>query len=101
MKDLQNVTSKIDPSDPLFRNWLKGVLHDEHIKDLRITFTKADGTDREMRCTLAESSIPSDKTPKGTSTREASDATQRVFDLDKGEWRSFRWESVKAINFTI
>lgn len=82
-----------------FKSRLKGLLHDQDIKDLHITFTKADGTERRMRCTLIESAIPSDKTPKGTG-RVAPDTTQRVFDLDRGEWRSFKWESVKNVEFT-
>ena len=83
-----------------FKTWVKGLLHDDNVKNLRITFTKSDGTDREMRCTLLESAIPSDKVPKGTG-REAPTATQRVFDLDKGEWRSFKWEAVKRVEFDL
>lgn len=86
--------------DPEFQSWVKGLLHDDNIRNLCITFTKADGSDREMRCTLVESSIPADKVPKGTG-REAPAATQRVFDLDKGEWRSFHWDSVKRVEFDI
>ena len=29
--------------------------------------------------------------------KKYSDETQRVFDVDKGEWRSFRWDSVQAV----
>lgn len=63
-----------------------------------VSFTKKDGTTREMLCTLAESAIPSDKQPK-TKT-EASDtigSACAVFDIQKGEWRSFRWESVTSV----
>jgi hypothetical protein len=94
------MTSDFKTTDPEFQTWVRGLLHDNKLKDLRITFTKADGTEREMRCTLVESKIPSDKTPKGTG-RETSDATQRVFDLDKGEWRSFKWESLKQVDFEL
>lgn len=88
------------PTDPNFQPWVKDLLHDQNVTDLRITFTKSDGTDREMRCTLIESAIPIDKIPKGTG-REASATTQRVFDLDKGEWRSFKWDSVKKVSFNL
>ena len=94
-----NVENAVNTS-PEFQTWVKGLLHDENLTNLRITFTKADGTEREMRCTLAESAIPSDKAPKGTGG-VASETTQRVFDLDKGEWRSFKWDSVKSVNFAI
>lgn len=54
-----------------------------------VRFTKVDGSERVMRCTLAEDKIPSEKQPKseGSSTTESA---VRAFDLDKGEWRSFR-----------
>lgn len=91
---------KFDTTDPQFQTWVKGLLHDINVKNLRITFTKTDGTDREMHCTLVESSIPSEKTPKGTG-RVSTEDTQRVFDLDKQEWRSFKWSSVKSVQFDI
>jgi hypothetical protein len=64
--------------------------------DVTVLFTKKDGTDREMSCTLAESLIPSDKRPKTENTK-FSDEALRVFDLDKKEWRSFRWDSIKTV----
>jgi hypothetical protein len=89
---------KYDTTDPEFQTWVKGLLHDSAIKNLCITFIKADGADRTMRCTLVESSIPSDKVPKGTG-RETAATNQRVFDLDKQEWRSFKWDSVTQVSF--
>ena len=61
-----------------------------------VKFTKADGTERTMRCTLVESKIPADKRPKSTEAQTSSTvgSAVRVFDLDKGEWRSFRLMSV-------
>ena len=70
---------------------------DEH--GVTVVFTKKDGTERAMLCTLIESKIPGDKQPK-TPTEVGSTTGQavRVFDIDKGEWRSFRWDSVKTVN---
>jgi hypothetical protein len=68
-----------------------------NVEGVRVLFTKKDGTEREMRCTLVESAIPMDKQPKAETSSTAGSAV-RVFDLDKGEWRSFRWDSVKSIN---
>lgn len=82
------------------QTWLKGLLHDENLQDLCITFTKSDGTEREMHATLAESKIPADKKPKGAG-RAASQDAQPVFDLDIGEWRSFRWDAVKRVEFSL
>ena len=89
-------------TDPKFQEWLHGLLHDESIKDLCVVFTKKDGTEREMRCTLSAGRIPADKTPV---TQEAVSETfgsaLRVFDEEKEEWRSFRWDSIKEVRFNL
>lgn len=84
-----------------FKTWTLGLLHDENIKSgVRVTFTKKDGSERIMSCTLSESRIPTDKLPKSGSESEnssTSGSAVRVFDLEKGEWRSFRWDSVTKV----
>lgn len=67
---------------------------------VRVLFTKKDGTEREMLCTLVHTNIPTESQPKDTTTYSSSvvKSAVRVFDLDKLEWRSFRWDSVKSIN---
>jgi hypothetical protein len=84
-----------------FKTWTLGVLHDENIKDLCITFIKKDGSSRDMFCTLVESRIPTDKQPKTETTSKDSGSAVRVFDTEKQEWRSFRWESVTKIGFEL
>ena len=91
---------------PEFRQWLKGVLHDDITKNLCVVFTKKDGTDREMFCTLSESRIPAEKQPKSqasdsTTAGQGNDSAVRVFDVQKQEWRSFRWDSVKEVRFEL
>ena len=80
-----------------FRNWLKGVMQTEIVN---LTFRKTDGTLRNMRCTLLPKFLPeaivSDK-PK----RKVSEESLAVFDLEKNEWRSFRYDSVTEIKFTL
>lgn len=81
-----------------FKDQVRKALHDS--KDLRIVFTKKDGTDREMFCTLNENKIPTDKLPKSeasnsTTIGSANESAIRVFDTIKQEWRSFRWDAVK------
>lgn len=98
---MDNTTiSKVDTTDPVFQSWLKEILHDKDVEDLCVTFTKQNGDQRRLHCTLAEGKIPADKQPKGETTRVASTETQAVFDLDIGEWRSFRWSSVKEVSFS-
>lgn len=59
----------------------------------KVTFTKADGTLREMKCTLKEGSFvaPEKKTER---VREPKDDVVSVWDLEKDAWRSFRVDSV-------
>ena len=83
-----------------FKTWTLGVLHDDNIKDLCVTFTKKDGTERAMQCTLVEGRIPTDKIPKTATAPSTSDGSAvRVFDSEKSEWRSFRWDSVTKVEF--
>ena len=82
---------------PEGRAWLRGLLHDEEVK---ITFTKKDGTEREMLCTLKEDKIPSEHAPKNTGKAQSDEAIA-VFDLENDGWRSFRWDSVTKIEFTL
>ena len=80
------------------KNWLRSVLKDSVVT---ITFTKKDGDERVIKATLKEDLIPEEMFPKGTSTRKKSEESQSVFDVEKDEWRSFRWDSVKQLNFSI
>lgn len=62
-----------------------------------VTFTKKDGTERTMMCTLDVDVIPNDFAPKGEDKRAKNDEALAVFDVEKEGWRSFRWDSVKAV----
>ena len=65
-----------------------------------VVFTKVDGTERVMKCTLNESFMPSEQRPtppvEGSKPRQESLEAIRVFDTDIQAWRSFRVDSVKA-----
>ena len=93
---------KTDKEFEEFKTWTLGILHDDKTKDLCVTFTKKDGTVRDMRCTLCEGRIPADKQPKteGSTTTDSGSAV-RVFDTEKQEWRSFRWDSVTKVSFEL
>lgn len=63
-----------------------------------VTFTKKDGTERTMMCTLDADVIPNDFAPKDEDSKRAkNDEVLAVFDVEKEGWRSFRWDSVKAV----
>ena len=98
MIEANNDINNFDSDDG--KNYVHSLLHDESVSDLCITFTKKDGTERVMHATLLESKIPTEKQPKEGSVVKHSSAAQRVFDTQIGEWRSFRWDSVKAVSFS-
>ena len=79
------------------KDWLIGLLQSEIVE---LTFTKKDGSERIMKCTLSEHKIPLEFTPKGTDRAKNDDAVA-VFDLENHGWRSFRWDSLKNIKFEI
>ena len=79
------------------KDWLIGLLRSEIVE---LTFIKKDGTQRIMKCTLAEQKIPAENVPKGTD-RAKSDEAVAVFDLENNGWRSFRWDSLTNIEFTL
>ena len=62
-------------------------------KAMRITFTKVNGEERIMDCTLQEHMLPE----TNESNRKQNEEVLPVFDINKGEWRSFRLDSVTNI----
>jgi hypothetical protein len=79
------------------KDWLRTLLHEGVVG---ITFIKKDGSERLMQCTLAESKIPSEFAPKG-SEKTKSDEVLPVFDVENDGWRSFRWDSITKIEFSL
>ena len=60
---------------------------------MRITFTKVNGDERVMDCTLQEHMIPE---TSGSNHKENKEVLP-VLDINKGEWRSFRVDSVTKV----
>ncbi len=81
-----------------FTEWLKGMLTSS---EGVITFTKSDGTERVMKCTLVPDQLPKVEIKEDAKPRKESTTNMRVFDLEKNEWRSFTIKKVKQVNFTI
>ena len=94
------------------RSWVRGLLTNSEVT---VTFTKADGTDRDMLCTLDHSRIPvsvakpiSSSAPVDGIVRESKRPRKepdphsiRVFDVEKQEWRSFRFDRLKKVTATL
>jgi len=94
----------------IIRDWVRSLLQ---VTEVTINFLKADGTAREMRCTLDWARIPEDKQPRDNSTsvdgivresrqrKKPDEHSLRVFDLEKQEWRSFRFDRLQKIGAEI
>ena len=94
-----------DKNKAIIRDWVKSILHTSTVS---VTFTKADGTDREMQCTLNGNLItnwpagPVDGIVKeGKQRKQPDEHSLRVFDLEKQEWRSFRFDRLKKVTAEI
>ena len=100
-----------DANRHVMRDWVRSLLDKQPIT---VTFTKADGTDRTMRCTLNGTFIPQ-KPPMVSITgrvdglvtesikprkqpKEPDPAVIKVWDLDADAWRSFRMDRLKKIS---
>jgi hypothetical protein len=100
--DLLNVSD--EPAKNAFadengREWLRELLRERVVG---VTFTKKDGTERVMQATLSESFIPqADRSENSTNIRKKSDEALAVWDTEAQGWRSFRWDSVKQVNFSL
>ena len=94
-----NITTKWTVKDwDKFTEWLKGMLA---VSEGVVTFTKSDGTERVMKCTLVPDQLPKVEIKEDAKPRKESTTSMRVFDLEKSEWRSFTIKKVKQVNFTI
>jgi hypothetical protein len=98
----------------IFRDWIRNLLN---VSEITVTFVKADGTVRDMRCTLDQDRIPpqppraekpAKEAPVDGIVRESKEVTkpeeshtQKVFDLDAGAWRSFRYDRLKKVTATM
>jgi hypothetical protein len=94
-----NITTEWTDKDwDKFTEWLRGMLA---VSEGVVTFTKSDGTERVMKCTLVPDQLPKVEIKEDAKPRKESTTSMRVFDLEKKEWRSFTIKKVKQVNFTI
>lgn len=81
-----------------FTTWLKSALYSNEVT---VTFTKKDGSDRVMKCTLDPEVLPPSPVTEGKTERKKSENTLAVYDLEAQAWRSFTIKSVKKVTFSI
>lgn len=93
----------------LFKKWLKSHLA---YGPTTVIFTKKDGTERVMNCTTNSELVPAEPIVEAHETntdnpidfpkpKKVNEDVMRVYDLDAKGWRSFRWDSIKQVRFTI
>jgi hypothetical protein len=96
-----------DANKAIIRDWVRSLLQKGPVT---VTFVKADGTEREMLCTLDHELFPVAPTPTGPvdgiikehkERKKPDEHSIRVFDLDKNEWRSFRFERLRKVSAEI
>ena len=92
-----------DANKMIMRDWIKSLLQ---VSTITVQFTKADGTVRDMQCTLNPEQLPDIVTTgpvdgivtESAKPRKAPDPhSLRVFDVEKQEWRSFRFDRLLKI----
>ena len=96
-----------DTGKAVLRDWVRGLLQQTSVT---VSFTKADGTERDMLCTLDWDKIPKEKQPiqqgsgviqEGKQRKQPDEHSLRVFDLEKNEWRSFRFDRLRKVTASI
>jgi hypothetical protein len=98
MNELENAETWTDNEWNKFEEWLKGMLF---VSTVTITFTKKDGTERVMKCTLQPELLPKVEIKEDKQPRKKSTDVLSVFDLEMNNWRSFTLKSVKKVHITI
>jgi hypothetical protein len=93
------ITANMSEKDwEVFTPWIKDMLK---MGTVTVTFTKKDGTDRVMNCTLEPSKLPKVEVLEDKKTRKINENTLAVYDLDNQGWRSFTIRSVKRVEFAL
>lgn len=85
----------------IFKKWLKSHLA---YGPTTVVFTKKDGTERVMNCTINSDLVPAvelkeEVEPK--KERKVNEEVMPVYDLEAKAWKSFRWDSIKEVRFTL
>jgi len=94
-----NITKDWNESDwDRFNDWIRVLLTERNVK---ITFTKKDGTERVMNCTLDPNVIPLVESVQDKREKNKDKDYIAVYDTDIKAWRSFIVKSVKSFDFEL
>jgi hypothetical protein len=83
-----------------FKRWLKSHLR---YGPVTVIFTKKDGTERVMECTTNPDLVPAVEVKESVEKKEkkVNEDVMPVYDLEVKAWKSFRWDSIKQVRFTL
>lgn len=82
-------------------NWDRdSVLKNLKESECKVVFTKTNGEQREMRCSLKADLLPSFSDTEKRTKKDNPDV-QPVYDLDLKGWRSFRWDSLSQFEAIV
>jgi hypothetical protein len=100
-----------DANQHVMRDWVRRLLQQGPVE---VQFVKSDGDLRVMKCTLSHTLIPESPAkpvPAGPvdgivlesrkPRKEPDVHTIRVYDLDIGEWRSFRFDRLRSVTVSL
>ena len=66
-----------------------------------IVFTKADGSERTMKCTLKSELLPVVEIKEGAKVKVENPEVLSVWDIENSGWRSFRIDSIISADVTL
>lgn len=103
--DLNYYSQASEQEREIMRSWLRSALQREKIT---VEFIKANGEKRIMICTLSEDfgakythKENSEEIMESQEKKASSDTVQRIWDCEANAWRSFRWDRLVSIGFTL
>jgi hypothetical protein len=100
-----------DANQHIIRDWVRRLLQQGPVE---VQFVKSDGDLRVMKCTLSHTLIPESSVKavlagpvdgivlESRKPRKEPDVHSiRVYDLDIGEWRSFRFDRLRSVTVSL
>jgi hypothetical protein len=96
-QDFHTLYTNLDTEDrEIFKSWLKELLlHNT----AQVVFVKSDGSERRMSCTLD---------PQRGAVYSVNESKKKtngdvcvVWDCEQGAWRSFRWDRLCSVEFSL
>lgn len=88
----------LDEDIPVRRNDIHDLLK---LNVAEVSFTKVNGEERVMQCTLREDLLPAPVLTESKPEREVNEAVLNVWDVTAAGWRSFRVANVRSVKVVV